>query len=339
MYTWISKEPTKLPIKLPDGKLRYQESDNDSNEDISEFIPIQNISSNSDITQKKEELATIAQMIIEDPENNIRQLKVLREISASNNLTIKKLALLTQLVVYKDIIPGYRIRQLTDKEKTTKVSEEVKKLRHFEQNLVSNYQAYLKSLETELKGVNYLLALFSQRSLLIQLPSMICQEHTITETALKCMCDLLISVTHFNFRLNLMMTIVSRLSTSKFTKMSAMCCDTIIEIFKNDESGEASLDAVKLITKMIKSKSYVVHEEVLNTFLHLRLKEELSVKTLNNEDSFYDKTKGKKRKFDKQGPKKHLSKKLKKLYKERKEVEKDMKEAEAVVNREEREKT
>ncbi|CAG8780857.1 8291_t:CDS:2, partial [Cetraspora pellucida] len=87
---------------------------------------------------------------------------------------------------------------------------------------------------------------------------------------------------------------------------------------------------------MIKSKSYVVHEEVLNTFLHLRLKEELSVKTLNNEDSVYDKTKGKKRKFDKQGPKKHLSKKLKKLYKERKEVEKDMKEAEAVVNREER---
>lgn len=34
---------------------------------------------------------------------------------------VKKLALLTQLVVYKDIIPGYRIRNLSDKEKSAKV--------------------------------------------------------------------------------------------------------------------------------------------------------------------------------------------------------------------------
>ncbi|CAG8597865.1 20334_t:CDS:10 [Gigaspora margarita] len=332
--SWILKEPTKLPIKLPNGKIRHQDPINDSNnengekdeisssdsdnydenlydmevdktDENNEFISNQNTSSNNDIIQKKEELAIIAQKVIEDPENNI---------ATNNNLTIKKLALLTQLVVYKDIIPGYRIRQLTDKEKATKVSEEVKKLRHFEQNLVSNYQAYLKSLEAELK------------------------EHTVAETALKCMCDLLISVSHFNFRSNLMMAIVCRMSTAEFTKMSAMCCDAIIEVFKNDESGEASLDAVKLITKMIKSKGYVVHEEVLNTFLHLRLKEELSIKVSNNEDSVNNQTKGKKRKYVKKELKKHLSKKLRKLDKERKEVEKEMKEAEAVVNKEEREK-
>ncbi|RIB16573.1 nucleolar complex-associated protein [Gigaspora rosea] len=341
--SWILKEPTKLPIKFPNGKIRHQEPINDSDnengekdeisssdsdnydenlhdmkvdktDENNEFISNQNTSNNNDIIQKKEELAIIAQRVIEDPENNIGQLKMLREIATNNNLTIKKLALLTQLVVYKDIIPGYRIRQLTDKEKATKVSEEVKKLRHFEQNLVSSYQAYLKSLEAELK------------------------EHTVAETALKCMCDLLISVTHFNFRSNLIMAIVCRMSTAEFTKMSAMCCDAIIEVFKNDESGEASLDAVKLITKMIKSKGYVVHEEVLNTFLHLRLKEELSIKVSNNEDSVNNQTKGKKRKYDKKELKKHLSKKLRKLDKERKEVEKEMKEAEAVVNKEEREK-
>ncbi|CAG8507937.1 5954_t:CDS:10 [Dentiscutata erythropus] len=336
--SWIPKEPTKLPIKLPDGKIKHQETNNDSNNENEEKDEISSLdsdnydenlqddmkidksdenyvaSSNNDIIQKKEELAIIAQTITEDPENNIGQLKILREIATNNNLTIKKLALLTQLVVYKDIIPGYRIRQLTDKEKATKVSEEVKKLRHFEQSLVSNYQAYLKSLETELK------------------------EHAIAETALKCMCDLLMSVTHFNFRSNLMMTIVSRTSTVEFTKMSAMCCEAIIEVFKNDESGEASLDAIKLITKMIKSKGYVVHEEILNTFLHLRLKEELSIKASNNESSINNQAKGKKRKYDKQKPKKHLSKKLKKLDKKRKEVVKEMKEANAVVDKEEREK-
>jgi nucleolar complex protein 3 len=117
--------------------------------------------------------------------------------------------------------------------------------------------------------------------------------------------------------------------------MSAMCCDTIIEVFKNDESGEASLDAVKLITKMIKSKGYVVHEEVLNTFLHLRLRDELNIKT-SHVDEVKPNIKGKKRKFEK--TKKHLSRKMRKLEKERKEVEKELKEAEAVVDKEEKEK-
>src|SRR6266542_2284578 len=116
--------------------------------------------------------------------------------------------------------------------------------------------------------------------------------------------------------------------------MSAMCCDAITEVFKNDESGEASLDAVKLITKMIKSRRYVVHEEVLNTFLHLRLRDELNMKT--HEDEVKTDVKGKKRKLGKQ---KHLSRKMKKLEKERKIIEKEMREAEAVVDKEEKEKT
>ena len=80
-----------------------------------------------------------------------------------------------------------------------------------------------------------------------------------------------------------------------------MCCDAIIEVFKNDESGEASLDAVKLITKMIKSRGYVVHEEVLNTLLHLRLRDELNIKT-SHEDKVVPNIKGKKRKLENKAP-------------------------------------
>ncbi|CAG8518815.1 4362_t:CDS:10 [Funneliformis mosseae] len=59
------------------------------------------------INQKKEQLAEISQRIVEDPENNvIGQLKDLREIVTDKNLTVKKLAILSQFVVYKDIIPG-----------------------------------------------------------------------------------------------------------------------------------------------------------------------------------------------------------------------------------------
>lgn len=65
---------------------------------------------------------------------------------------IRKLAILSQLAVFKDIIPGYRIRALTDKEKAEKVSQMVSRTREWEQGLVVVYQNYLRSLEAELKG-------------------------------------------------------------------------------------------------------------------------------------------------------------------------------------------
>ena len=58
----------------------------------------------------------------------------------------------SQLAVFKDVIPGYRIRNLTEAEKTEKISQMVAKTREWEQGLVSVYQIYLRSLEAELKG-------------------------------------------------------------------------------------------------------------------------------------------------------------------------------------------
>ena len=77
----------------------------------------------------------------------------------ANDPYIRKLTMLSQLSVFKDIIPGYRIRELTDKEKAEKVSQMVARTREWEQGLVSLYQSYLKCLDTELKGRQLLLAL------------------------------------------------------------------------------------------------------------------------------------------------------------------------------------
>ena len=63
--------------------------------------------------------------------------------------------MLSQLAVFKDIIPGYRIRALTDKEKAEKVSQMVQRTRDWEQGLVSVYQNYLRVLEAETKGTWY----------------------------------------------------------------------------------------------------------------------------------------------------------------------------------------
>ena len=123
-----------------------------------------------------------------------------------NDLAIRKLAILSQLAVFKDIVPGYRIRALTDKEKTEKVSQMVSRTREWEQGLVLVYQSYLRALEAEIKGRYY----FTPPRVLAL--SIHAAKSDLADVALKCMCTLASDVTHFNFRVNLMTCIVARLS-------------------------------------------------------------------------------------------------------------------------------
>ncbi|KAJ3089734.1 Nucleolar complex protein 3, partial [Quaeritorhiza haematococci] len=284
--------------------------------------------------QVQEQLADLATALTADPEANIGSLKVLRDIVSSPDNRVKKVALLTLLAVFKDIIPGYRIRQLTDKEKTVKVSKEVKKLRQYEQTLLSNYQAYLSTLESTIE---------TQLGKLKKSNTTAPSKHSngsnrntdgsgdtsLLIVAIKCMTDLLTSVTHFNFRINLMTAVVNRMTVRTPSEVSILCCNAIRTLFENDESGEASLEAVKLISKMVKTKNYNVGEEILQTFLHLRLKDELVIQ--KDDQSGVGQ---KKRKKDQE----HKSRKTRKLEKYTSEVEKELKEAEAVYDREEKHK-
>ena len=70
-----------------------------------------------------------------------------------NDPRIRTLALLSQLAVFRDIVPGYRIRALTEHERAEKVSQMVQRTRDWEQGLVGVYQNYLKLLEAEVKGM------------------------------------------------------------------------------------------------------------------------------------------------------------------------------------------
>jgi nucleolar complex protein 3 len=80
----------------------------------------------------------------------------------ANDPYIRKLTILSQLAVFKDIIPGYRIRELTVKEKAEKVSQMVARTREWEQGLVSVYQNYLICLDRELKGRQLIYYLFRE---------------------------------------------------------------------------------------------------------------------------------------------------------------------------------
>ncbi|OAX84872.1 hypothetical protein ACJ72_00749 [Emergomyces africanus] len=335
------KEKSRLPIKTVEGTIEHvaepiveDESDNpfDSDEDDAEEQPetvvVENpkpvVPAKVQILEAKEELARIAELINEDPEEHTGLFKRLSDMVSETSLpAVKKLALATQVAVYRDVIPGYRIRPLGEDDMTTKVSKDVRKLRNFEQSLLTGYQNAVKLLASFVK------------------PQRVAKEGDDTEglkaVAINCACNLLIAVPHFNFRGELLKILISQLGRRKVDDNFIKCRETIEKLFSNDEDGVVSMEAVSLLSKMMKARDYNVHDSVLDTFLHLRLLSEFSLKgSKDSIDKHADNEtiKGKKPKMKRE----FRTKKERKLVKERNAVAKDMKEADALVSHEQRDK-
>ncbi|KAJ7452460.1 nucleolar complex-associated protein-domain-containing protein [Mycena galericulata] len=355
-----------LPIKLADGRIQKtgtkvkqlptsedtdsESEDADENEDEQEYVRREDVSTGARfgrpavvdvvgnksraarIQGAKDQIASICQDIVADPENSLGLLRRLHTFSlaeistpshpepVANDLIIRKLAILSQLAVFKDIIPGYRIRALTEKEKAEKVSQMVARTRDWEQGLLVVYQTYLRALEAELKA-----------------------RSELADIALNSMCTLVTEVTHFNFRVNLMSCIVARLSKKSWDKASDQCLDAIIKVFRADITGTASLEIVRLLNRMVKEKRFNIHPMVLSCLLHLRLKSELGVRASESHTDKPDPIKrssyGKdaaRRAKGKLTTQPHLSKKARKVLKEKKEIDREFREAEAEVDKEER---
>lgn len=128
-------------------------------------------------------------------------------VQAINN-TARQLIVISLTRVFKDIIPGsltswyllphwhsYRVRPLTEKEKSASVSKEVALIRKFEQGLLGFYQRFLDSLHKQLKSYTRTFAnAQSSASRHIKV---------LGTLAAKSLCELLESCFHFNYRSNL----------------------------------------------------------------------------------------------------------------------------------------
>jgi nucleolar complex protein 3 len=325
------KESTRLPIKTSEGLIQQAEAPEvEEVESDLEWLKAEEpevevveekptVPIRQQILEAQEELARIAMLLREgDPEEHVGAFKALAQFGQSSNATIKKLALMTQLAVYKDVIPGYRIRPLSEEDMQTKVSKEVRKLRAYEQALVGGYQGYIRDL-TKLanNGQRYTAAGGGA---------------SLDSVAIACACALLVAVPHFNFRGDLLKILVGKLSNRKVDADFVKCRETIETVFQEDEDGTPSLDAVSILTKMMKARGYRVDESVLNTFLHLRLLTEFRGTASTN---YVDKPRGEDGKRLKE-KRVFRTKKERKLVKERKVIEKEMSQADATVSHEER---
>ncbi|EPS60400.1 hypothetical protein M569_14401, partial [Genlisea aurea] len=139
--------------------------------------------------KKKYRLAELGTALLADPESNIKNVKEMLDMLKGGDISIVMLALKSLLAVFKDIIPGYRIRLPTEKEMEMKVSKAVKKMRFYELTLLSTYKEYVKRL----------VALHQKR--------------LYKRVAVRCLCTLLAAVPHFNFSETLLAYVVNNIGS------------------------------------------------------------------------------------------------------------------------------
>lgn len=333
------KENTRLPIKTAEGRIEQLEVPDIKDEDRDHWLgsedekasaieeeeeakeEVSKVPARQQILEAKEELARIASLINEDPEEYAGGFRTLGQIVSSPNITVKKLALATQLAVYRDVIPGYRIRPIAESDMTEKVSKDVRRLRAFEQFLVGSYQSYVRELTKHAKS--------SRGDVSEGLTS-------LATLAISCACTLLLAAPHFNFRGDLLKILVDKLSGKRIDRDFVRCRETIETLFRDDEDGTPSLDAMTLLTRMMKARGYRIDESLLDTFLHLRLLSEFSSKgSQNHIDKLAADENGPNKKKPK-SKKEFRTKKQRKIEKERKAVAEEFKEADAIVSHEER---
>lgn len=275
------------------------------------------------IKEKKLCIASLGSAIVSDPYSNMKRVKELRgmlmESDPSVAVTIRKLVMVSLMEIFKDITPTYRIRPLTPEEKAAKVKKETQQLREFEEGLVSQYKFYLEDLEQTIKDWKQKK---KKRSQAVGFQSY----RGLAEVAVRCLCELLLALPHFNFHNNIIVILVP-LMNDPAKQVSGMCCDAFRKLFQQDKVGGASLATVRVISGLVKSLNYNVRPEVLRTLLSLRIKEVEMKKDI-------EATAPKKQFMNNKEKKKNLSRMQRKWKKAEEKLEKELLEAEASESKE-----
>jgi nucleolar complex protein 3 len=195
----------------------------------------------------------------EEPTYNIADLLALLQ---HTDHRVVELAMLSALLVFKDVIPGYRIRPPSESELNVQLKKETKRMRDFEQCLLASYQKYLKFLDSKVtSGLKNPRKEVSEWDLIAKLGL----------SALRCFCELLRAVPHFNYRTMLLTAVVTR-AAQPSEQVYSLCCETLIHVFKSDVEAEVSYETVKLISKILAVAKYDVPEALLRCLETVKLR-------------------------------------------------------------------
>lgn len=223
------------------------------------------------VEEKCDLIAELSESILEEPSNafssaggdskehgpsrapsRIKSLMDIADIEATGtDVFTARLAIVSLVTVFSDIIPLNRIRLPTAAEMSVRVSKETKAMWDYERNLLQNYQQFLKLLERT----------WDNRS----------ANDPLGVTSILALCELFKKAPHFNFRSNIL-SVITRQMSNPLQEVSEACCCALEYVFANDAQGEIALEAARLVCKVIRDRKFKVPPRVLKTFASLPLR-------------------------------------------------------------------
>ena len=215
------------------------------------------------LEQKRGRIADASSALLEAPERNVSELKVLQRLAADATPAVARLACLSALLVYRDLAPGYRTRLPSDKELDMAVSKEQRTLRDFETAFLKGYQAFLKLLLDAVEGRK--------------------GGGLDRRTAVRCMCGLLRALPNFNYRTDLLRALVPLMGGEDVVVAEA--CTEAVGSVLSDCGGEAALEAVQLLAELVKQRGCLAPEYTLEVLRSLRFSDKLATRLRDDREA------------------------------------------------------
>ena len=248
----------------------------------------------------RERIGAACQGALEDPEGRWTELKDVLALAEDRDEEVARLASLSMTLAFKDICPGYRIRPPTAKELAMKVSKETQKLRDFEAGLLKMYGGFVRLAIRRGGGEGRKRR--ADRGKGGPAPGV----------ALRCLCELLEALPHFNYRTDVLSALVPHLarrdSAGAATAAEAMC-----GAIRRDLAGDVTLEALHMLAELVKTSRCACHPAALGPFLAVKFDEgALAVEARKKPEVFSRKQTRKKRQEEREMIRKGRAEKLRK---------------------------
>ncbi|KAG7162951.1 Nucleolar complex protein 3-like [Homarus americanus] len=250
-------EDDQQPPPPTDEELKKQQTkdERDKKKSTLEFL----LERHRKLELMKVKIGCLSASFIEEPQERISALSsilhCMKGLDPDIAITIKKYAALSLLEVFHYIIPSYSIHH---NDTDQKLKKETRRLYFYENQMLSAYQAYLKSLEE---------MLLKEERKKRKNPAL----KQMAMVALKCLGELLMKHSHFNYTGNLIQALVPYLNHSDDDFFS-QATSYFTRLFKDDREGRISLEVVQRIDQFVRRRTFRVQPQVLRVLLGLRIK-------------------------------------------------------------------
>lgn len=281
----LSQKKTKalLPIKTNKGVIErtievdsMPSEDEEENDRISDTTdePEEEPQSVAELYAKRKQkiedlkslIGTSSSNILESPEERLDSisaiLKLYNQLTPDIMITGFKLISASLVELFKDLVPGFEIKDTTKPgDKLKKITREVKSN---EEKLLKYYQMFLKRLEDSFASLKAAKKAEKNRDQ---------TRKRVGLFAIKCLSDLLIAMPHFNFSKNIVHALIP-LTIHKQDDIRFLVCDAFKKLFKEDKRGEISLHAVRQVNHLVKNKrNHQIPPDCLDILMALRIKD------------------------------------------------------------------